>query len=118
MCRQIKFLSTQKLHAAVAETQAQLREGGISGIGREKVWHLRQNFLPGMIDFSVCRYRKCILMRANNAGCGTGGKSAGRYGVGSADTVYTLFVLTFSILRTIVQSADEVIVQIVQTGCR
>lgn len=71
-----------------------------------------------MIDFSIGRYRKYILMRADNAGCETDGKSAGRYGVDSADNVYTLFVLIFSILRTIVQSADEVIVQIVQTGCR
>ena len=58
-------------------------------------------------------------MRADNAGCETDGKSAGRYGVDSADkvpyTVYTLFALIFSILRTIVQSADEIIVQ---TGCR
>ena len=44
-----------------------------------------------MIDFSVCRYKKYILMRADNAGYETDGKSAGRYGVGSADTVYTLF---------------------------
>lgn len=28
-------------------------------------------------------------MRANNAGCETDGKSAGRYGVGSADKVQT-----------------------------
>lgn len=64
--------------------------GRISGIGKENVWHLRQKFLPGMIDFSVCRYRKCILMRADYAGCETDGKSAGRYGVGSADKVQTL----------------------------
>lgn len=43
-----------------------------------------------MIDFSVCRYRKCRLSRANNAGCETDGKSAGKYGVGSADKVHTL----------------------------
>ena len=30
-----------------------------------------------MIDFSVCRYRKSILMRADNAGYETDGKSAG-----------------------------------------
>lgn len=75
-----------------------------------------------MIDFSVCRYKKYILMRADNAGYETDGKSAGRYGVGSADKVQTLsthfFVLIFSTLRAIVQSADEVIVQIVQAGCR
>lgn len=29
-------------------------------------------------------------MRANNADCETDGKSAGRYGVGSADKVHTL----------------------------
>ena len=38
----------------------------------------------------ICRYRKCILMRADNAGCETDGESAGRYGVGSADKVHTL----------------------------
>lgn len=64
--------------------------GRISEIGREKVWYLRQKFLSAMIDFPVCRYRKCILMRADNAGCETDGKSAGRYGVGSADKVQTL----------------------------
>ena len=36
----------------------------------------------------------------------------------SAYTVYTLFALIFSTLRTIVQNADEVIVQIVQAACR
>lgn len=36
----------------------------------------------------------------------------------SAYTVYTLFALIFSTLRTIVQSTDEVIVQIVQAVCR
>ena len=43
-----------------------------------------------MIDFSVCRYRKCKLSRADNADNETDGKSAGRYGVGSADKVHTL----------------------------
>ena len=43
-----------------------------------------------MIDFSIGRYRKYILMRADYAGCETDGKSAGRYGVGSADKVQTL----------------------------
>ena len=64
------------------------------------MWRRKRNYgRPGLrdrerkslvhpIEFSVCRYRKCRLSRADNSGCETDGKSAGRYGVGSADKVH------------------------------